>query len=52
MGGKLESILCGVAFAQLSAWNALAFGLACVSLGWSIAIGFGIDLLSAIICAA
>ena len=49
-GGDVESILCGVVFAQLSFWNALAFGLAGVSLGASLAVGFGIDLIGAVVC--
>ena len=49
-GGTVEGVLCGVAFTQLSAWNALAFGLAGVYLGTSIDIGLGIDLIGAVVC--
>ena len=49
-GGNVESVLCGVAFAQLGAWNALAFGLAGASLGISIAVTLGIDLVGAVVC--
>jgi len=50
-GGDVQSIACALAFEQLGAWNAVAFGLA--GMFWpSILIPLTIGVVGAVVCAS
>jgi hypothetical protein len=50
VGGRLESIICGLAFVQYDSWMVLAMGLGGVSLGIGIGVSLAIGVAGVLIC--